>query len=57
MSRYAVLGAVFVFIVGFLYLTVRAIADQGFTVASALSLLILLLVGVGVVGSLLNPPR
>ncbi|HEX4467171.1 MAG TPA: hypothetical protein VH025_08275 [Solirubrobacteraceae bacterium] len=57
MRRQIVLGAVLVFIVGFAFLTVAAISEQGFTIASALSIGILLLVGIGVVGALLNPPR
>jgi len=57
MRRIAVLGAVLFFIAGFAFLTVAAIIEQGFTIASFLSILILLLLGVGIVGALRNPPR
>jgi len=45
------------FIVGFAFLTLKAIAAQGFTLASAISLFVILLMAVGILGSLLNPPR
>ena len=57
MRRTLVLGAALVFIAGFGFLTVAAIIEQGFTLASALSIFILLLLGVGIVGALRNPPR
>jgi len=52
-----VLGAVLVFIAGFGFLTFSAIVEQGFTIASLLSILILLLLAIGIVGALRNPPR
>jgi hypothetical protein len=55
--RTLVLGAALVFIAGFGFLTVAAIIEQGFTLASALSIFILVLLGVGIVGGLRNPPR
>jgi hypothetical protein len=55
--RIAVLGAVLFFIAGFAFLTVVAVIEQGFTIASFLSILILLLLGIGIVGALRNPPR
>jgi hypothetical protein len=55
--RTLVLGAALVFIAGFAFLTVAAIIEQGFTPASALSSFILVLLGVGIVGALRNPPR
>ncbi len=57
MRRNLVLAAVLVFIAGFAFLTVAAVIEQGFTVASLLSLLILALLSIGIVGALRNPPR
>jgi hypothetical protein len=57
MRRILVLGAALVFIAGFAFLTVVAVTEQGFTVASALSILILALLAIGIVGALRNPPR
>jgi hypothetical protein len=57
MRRILVLGAVLVFIAGFAFLTVAAAIEQGFTVASLISILILVLLSVGIVGALRNPPR
>lgn len=57
MRRTLVLGAALVFIAGFAFLTVVAVAEQGFTLASLLSVLILLLLAIGIVGALRNPPN
>ena len=57
MRRVLVLGAALVFIAGFAFLTFVAITERGFTLASLLSVLILLLLAVGIVGALRNPPR
>ncbi|HTZ87609.1 MAG TPA: hypothetical protein VMB05_13155 [Solirubrobacteraceae bacterium] len=57
MRRILVLGAVLLFIAGFAFLTLAAAIEQGFTIASLLSILILVLLAVGVVGALRNPPR
>jgi hypothetical protein len=57
MRRLIVLGAALVFIVGFAFLTFRAVTEQGFTLASLLSVAILVLLAIGIVGALLNPPR
>jgi hypothetical protein len=57
MRRILVLGATLVFIAGFAFLTFSAVVEQGFTLASLLSILILLLLTIGIVGALLNPPR
>ncbi|MCW2969248.1 MAG: hypothetical protein JWO23_375 [Solirubrobacterales bacterium] len=51
------LGAALVFIAGLAFLTFRAIDEQGFTLASLLSIFILVLLAVGIVGALRNPPR
>lgn len=57
MTRIVVLSVVLLFIVGFAFLTLTVIAHQGgITFASLLSLLIVVLLGVGVVGALRNPP-
>jgi hypothetical protein len=55
--RVLVLGAALVFIAGFAFLTVSAIVEQGFTLASLLSVLILAMLAIGIVGALRNPPR
>lgn len=57
MRRRVVLGAVFVFIAGFGFLTLSAMAEQGVTLAGLLSIFILVLLGVGVLGALLHPPK
>jgi hypothetical protein len=57
MRRILVLGAALVFIVGFAFLTVAAVIEQGFTAASLLSILILAMLAIGIVGALRNPPR
>ena len=44
------------FIAGFAFLTVAAAIEQGVTVASFLSVFILVLLAVGIVGALRNPP-
>jgi FtsH-binding integral membrane protein len=55
--RVLVLGIALLFIGGFAALTLIATAEQGFTVASLVAVLILVLLGVGIVGALRNPPR
>ncbi len=57
MTRTLVLLAVLIFIVGFAFLTVSAALEQGVTIASLLSAFILVLLLVGIVGALFNPPR
>jgi hypothetical protein len=57
MRRNVVLFAVLVFIAGFAFLTVASIVQQGLTIAAVLSILILLLLSIGIVGALRNPPR
>jgi hypothetical protein len=57
LTRLLVLGAALVFIAGFAFLTYTAVVEQGFTLASLLSVLILALLGIGIVGALRNPPR
>jgi hypothetical protein len=57
LTRLLVLGAVLVFIAGFGFLTVAAISKEGVTFATLLSVFILVLLAVGIVGALRNPPR
>ncbi len=56
MRRIGVLVVALIFIAGFAFLTLAAVIDQGFTLASLLSILILILLAVGIVGALRNPP-
>lgn len=57
MRRLIVLTVALIFIAGFAFLTFSAIVSQGgVTPASILSLFILVLLGVGIVGALRNPP-
>ena len=51
------LGTALVFITGLGFLTFRAISDQGITLLTLLSVLILALLAIGIVGALRNPPR
>jgi hypothetical protein len=56
-TRILILLVAALFIVGFAFLTLSAIAAQGFTLGSAISIFVVVLMGVGIVGALLNPPR
>jgi hypothetical protein len=55
--RVAVLGAALLFAIALLALTVHAAVTVGIDVLTALSALVLALVGVGIVGALLHPPE
>jgi hypothetical protein len=55
--RILVLCVALIFIAGFAFLTFSAVVEHGFTLASLLSILILVLLGVGIVGALATPPR
>jgi hypothetical protein len=57
MTRLAVLALALAFIAGFAFLTFADVVEEGFSVASALSVFILVLLAVGIVGALRNPPR
>jgi hypothetical protein len=57
MRRLVVLLAALLFLVGFAGLTAGAIAEQGLTAAGVLSILILVLLAVGIIGAIRNPPR
>jgi len=56
-TRLLVLGAALVFIAGFAFLTFAQVSEQGLTAGSLISAFILLLLLVGIVGALRNPPR
>jgi hypothetical protein len=56
MRRIAVLAVALAFIVGFAILTVEGIKSMGFGFESVAALAILLLLAVGIVGALRNPP-
>ena len=56
MRRQAVLAAALVFISGFAFLTVAAAIEQGITAATLISIFILVMLAVGIVGALRNPP-
>jgi hypothetical protein len=56
MTRVLVLGAALVFIAGFAFLTFVAVVEQGFSLASLLSVFILVVLAVGIVAALRNPP-
>jgi membrane associated rhomboid family serine protease len=57
MTRLLVLGAALAFFAVLGFLTVATIHDHGLTAGSALSILILVFLFVGIVGALSNPPR
>jgi hypothetical protein len=55
--RVLVLGVALVFIAGFAFLTVAATIEQGgISAAGVVSIFILILLAVGIVGALRNPP-
>jgi hypothetical protein len=57
-TRIVVLGVALLFIVGFAFLTFTVIVKQGgLTFPSLLSVFIVVLLGIGIVGALRNPPR
>jgi predicted PurR-regulated permease PerM len=57
MTRTLVLAVALAFILGFAFLTIGSALEQGITIGSLLSALVLLLLLVGIVGALFNPPR
>jgi predicted PurR-regulated permease PerM len=57
MTRTLVLAVALAFILGFAFLTIASAIEQGITIGSLLSALVLLLLFVGIVGALFNPPR
>jgi hypothetical protein len=58
MTRLAVLAVALAFIAAFGFLTFASVVEEGeFSLASLLSVFILVLFAVGIVGALRNPPR
>lgn len=57
MTRVAVLAVALAFIVGLAFLTISGIERYGFTFEAVTSVFILVLLTVGIVGALRNPPR
>lgn len=57
MTRLVILAVATVFIAGFAFLTISAMSQQGVTLLGAVSIFVLILLGVGVIGALLHPPR
>ncbi len=57
MTRVAVFGVALAFILVFAVLTIESIASQGPSIEGALGIFVLVLLTVGIVGSLRNPPR
>jgi VIT1/CCC1 family predicted Fe2+/Mn2+ transporter len=61
MTRLVVFGALLFFIAGLAFLTVAAIIEEGLTVGTVVSVLVVALLSIGivgaVVGALRNPPR
>jgi hypothetical protein len=58
MRRLIALGSALVFIAGLAFLTVASAIEQGgVTILTLISVFILLLLGIGIVGALRNPPR
>jgi hypothetical protein len=56
-TRLLVLLTALLFVVGFAALTIGAIAEQGLTGAGVISILILVLLGVGIIGAMRGPPQ
>jgi hypothetical protein len=57
MTRVAVLAVALAFILGFAFLTISGIAQYGLTGEAVVSVFVLVLMTVGIVGALRNPPR
>jgi hypothetical protein len=52
----AILAAALAFLILLVALTVSVTAEQGFSVLTAVSMVVLALLGIGVLGALLNQP-
>ncbi len=57
MTRAAVFAISLAFILGFAFLTIGGIEQFGFSVQGVLSVIVLVILTVGIVGALRNPPR
>jgi hypothetical protein len=56
-TRVLILLVAALFIVGFAFLTISAIAAQGFTLGTAISAFVVVLMAIGILGALLSFPR
>jgi len=57
MTRVAVLAISLAFILGFAFLTIGGIEQFGLSIPGVLSVVVLLILTIGIVGALRNPPR
>jgi hypothetical protein len=58
MTRVVVLVVAALFVVGFAFLTLSTISAQGgVSLGTAISVVVVVLMGVGILGALLTPPR
>jgi hypothetical protein len=57
MTRVAVLAVALAFILGFAFLTIGGIEQYGFSAEAVISVFVLVLMAVGIIGALRNPPR
>jgi hypothetical protein len=55
--RYLAFAGALVFIGGFALLTALYLSSNGITFVGVVGLIVLIVVGVGVIGALLHPPR
>jgi hypothetical protein len=55
--RYLVFAAALVFIAAFGLLTAFYFANNGVTLVGIIGLIVLIVIGVGIIGALLHPPR
>jgi hypothetical protein len=53
-GRNAILAVAVIFLVGFLAITIEAAVRRGFTILSVVSIGVLLVMGIGIVGALLE---
>ncbi len=56
MGRAVVMWLVALFLAGFAFLTVRGIIRHGLSFEAVVSVLVLLLLGIGIVGAMRHPP-
>ena len=57
MTRLLVLALALLFIAGFAFLTLSVVSKEGVTLLGAISIFVLVLLTVGILGAVLNPPR
>jgi hypothetical protein len=57
MNRLAILGVALAFIAAFAFLTFVASVEEGFSLATIVSIFVLALLAVGIIGALRHPPR